>query len=118
MFRPLLVLLILLGVLCKPHALAGQIPPEPRLVGAASHLTLHAQKKAHHHHEDGSIGVDDSRESIQHVAVDGASGAVVDFSSNPFAHFGDLPSVLRAAEQRPAPEPVLPGLKRPPRLRA
>ena len=118
MFRPLLVLLILLGVLCKPHALAGQIPPESRLVGAASHLTLHAQKKAHHHHEDGSIGVDDSRESIQHVAIDGSSGAAVDFSSNPFAWFDHFASTIRATEQRPAPEPVLPRLKRPPRLAA
>ena len=115
MFRPFLVLLILLSVLCKPYAWAGQTPHEPRLAGAASHLALHAQKKAHHHHDDGSIGVDDSRESIKHVAMDGASGAVVDFSPNPFAAFGDFASGLQVGEQRPAPEPFLPGLKRPPK---
>jgi hypothetical protein len=37
---------------------------------------LHWQLTAHHHHDDGSVAVDDSGESIQHVVADGCLGAM------------------------------------------
>jgi hypothetical protein len=118
MFRHLLAWLLVLSALCRPFAVAGQLPPEPRMVAGASHLTLHAQKKAHHHHADGSIGVDDSRESIKHIAIEGSAGAVAGFLSNPFTHFFPMASAPRIAEQRATPEPFLPRLRRPPRAGA
>ncbi|WP_139237611.1 hypothetical protein [Variovorax sp. OV329] len=118
MLRQIVFLLILLSALCRPYALAGQMPSDAWRAETTSHLALHAQKKAHHHHEDGSISVDESGESVKHVAMDGATGAVADFSLNPLRYFVSLSSAPRDAEQRPAPEPLLPRLRRPPKSAA
>lgn len=119
MFRQILLLLFLVSALCKSHALAGQMPSGNEMTEATtSHLALHAQKKAHHHHEDGSISVDGTGESVKHVAMDGASGAVVDFSLLAFSYLIPLTAAPRTVNQRPTPEPFLPRLKRPPKSSA
>ena len=84
------------------------------------HATLHWQEKAHHHHEDGSYHLDDSKESVQHVVTDNLNAplalALAVASSHNFPPLGSAaPSGLH---EQLAPHPALAGLFRPPRLRA
>ncbi len=82
------------------------------------HATLHWQEKAHHHHEDGSYHLDDSKESVHHVVTDhlNASLALAVASSHNFPPLGSVaPDGLH---EQLAPSPALAGLFKPPRLRA
>ncbi|HYP70699.1 MAG TPA: hypothetical protein VEP93_07415 [Variovorax sp.] len=112
------IVLFLLGALCRPFALAGQVPSTLPVAELASHVLLHAQKKAHHHHEDGSISVDWSGESIEHVVLDGTSGAVADSLLHSLTSYIRDPSAPEIAEERPTLDPYLPRLRRPPKLEA
>ena len=111
-------MLFVLSTLCRPFALAGQAPSTVPVAEPASHVLLHAQKKAHHHHEDGSISVDGSGESVKHVVLDGTAGAVADFLLHPLSTYIRDASVPEIAEERPTPDPYLPRLRRPPKLQA
>jgi hypothetical protein len=82
------------------------------------HATLHWQEKAHHHHDDGSYHLDDSKESVQHGVMDNlnASLAPAVASSHNFPPLGSAaPSGLH---EPLVPYPALAGLFKPPRLRA
>lgn len=79
------------------------------------HAALHWQEEAHHHLADGSYLVDDSTESLQHVAMDSPNVyvALTAASAHVFPRLGaGAPDGLREA---PAPDPALDGLLRPPR---
>jgi len=82
------------------------------------HAALHWQGKGHHHHDDGSLQVDDSNESAQHVITDHPSASlavVVPSSHNLPALASAAPGGLHAPH---VPKPTLDGLLRPPRSRA
>lgn len=110
------LVIFVLGTLCRPFALAGQAPSSLPLTQPASHLALHVQKKAHHHHEDGSITVDESKESIKHVVLDGTSGAAADLAARPLSSYILEASAPPIADERPTLDPYLPRLRRPPKL--
>ncbi|MBC7734900.1 MAG: hypothetical protein H7306_23895 [Bacteriovorax sp.] len=82
-----------------------------------AHATLHLQKKAHHHREDGSYYQDDSKESVQHVVADHLNASLALAAS----YWHDFPHLRSAApdalHERLVPNPTLDGLLRPPRLR-
>jgi hypothetical protein len=111
-----LVILFVLSTLCRPFALVSQSPSTLPVAEPASHLFLHVLKKAHHHHEDGSISVDGSGESVKHVVLDGTSGAVADFLLHPLSSYVRDGSAPEIAEERPTPDPYLPRLRRPPKV--
>lgn len=82
-----------------------------------AHATLHWLEEAHHHHEDGSYHLDDSKESVQHMVTDHlyASLDMVAMSLHPFSRLGSAaPDGLNG---QGVPNPPLDGLLRPPRLR-
>ena len=82
------------------------------------HATLHWQEKAHHHNADGSLHLDDSRESVQHVVIDHLNASldmVADFSHGFLPLGSAAPDGLHG---RPVPNPALDGLLRPPRFQA
>jgi hypothetical protein len=108
-------LIILLASLCW-HALsvAGQsvlLAP----TGEREHAILHWQDSAHHHHDDGTIGDEDSPEGLTHLAADGAAQAQALVSTLVAA----LPPLTSAAppelEARESPPPLIEGPRRPPR---
>lgn len=51
---------------------AGAFSPPVEMI----HAMLHWQGEAHHHHEDGSLAIDHSAQSIQHLSLDGYTSAV------------------------------------------
>ena len=80
-----------------------------------AHAMLHWNAESHHHHEDGSYHVDDSKESVQHMLADHLNVSV----PLPSLPALDLPSLQSAAPDSAhtarAPNPALDGLLRPPR---
>ena len=83
---------------------------------ALDHAAMHWQGEAHHHDSDGSVHVDDSQDSLQHMMADCC-----------FHHFGvivapaivaldPLPQHVAQMAQSVPPAPYLDGLRRPPRL--
>ena len=82
------------------------------------HAALHWQGEAHHHHDDGSYHLDDSKESVQHMVADSLSASLA--MAAPSLH--DLPPQGSAApgglHATPVPNPTLDGLLRPPRPRS
>lgn len=85
-----LLLLLLFVSLGAAHAHEGAATPAAR--EKASHAILHFEKQAHHHHQDGSIAVDQSLESKGHLAADGVHAAFVGLAD--FSH----PALLQQAE--------------------
>jgi hypothetical protein len=82
------------------------------------HATLHWQEEAHHHHEDGSYQLDDSKESVQHMVTDNLNAplALAVASSHNFPRLGS--AAPDGLHEQLVPHPALAGLFRPPRLRA
>lgn len=83
-----------------------------------THAALHWQQEGHHHHEDGSYHLDDSKESAQHLVMDHLSASLVAAAplSHDFAPLGSTAPVGLQATR--APNPSLDGLLRPPQPRA
>jgi hypothetical protein len=84
------------------------------------HAALHLQDVAHHHHGDGAgdaneIVVDNSQESVSHLASDGALNAAALPIYAPL-FFAGIPSTSPPDALHPLPSgPDLQGLRRPPR---
>ncbi|MBL8343857.1 MAG: hypothetical protein JNN03_00290 [Rubrivivax sp.] len=79
------------------------------------HAALHWQEEGHHHHEDGSYHLDESKESAQHLLSDhvSAATALMFAASHGFPPLGSAaPGGLHEAR---VPDPTLDGLLRPPR---
>ena len=118
MLKAALVFLLTVSICFQGAALAKQVVARDR-GGDGAHAMLHADRVAHHHHEDGSVHQDTSGKSKQHVQSDGCASVA-----------GIPPSRIGAAAalnpvQPPADiardghdSPFLEGLKRPPRDRA
>lgn len=107
-------LLIMFGLLWQSIAMAGATA----LAGTVNdfaHTVLHWQEEGHHHHGD-SYHADDSADSSQHVALDGALSP----SALPSAMDLQVPSSL-GMQQLPShdaafSDPDVDRLRRPPRL--
>ncbi|MFP5476715.1 MAG: hypothetical protein ACLGJD_24000 [Gammaproteobacteria bacterium] len=108
-------LFVLFGMLWQSFAMAGANV----LAGTAedtAHTVLHWQEQGHHHDDDGSYHADDSADSIQHVALDGALSpyallSAVDMQVPPCPGVQQLPTHSAAF-----PDPDADRLRRPPRL--
>lgn len=107
---------VLIASICfQGVALAKQVLAWDR-GGDPAHAMLHADKVAHHHHEDGSVHKDTSGKSKQHVQNDGCTSA----AGIPSSRIG---AVAALNPVRPPADiarcghdsPFLEGLKRPPR---
>lgn len=83
-----------------------------------AHAALHWNDAGHHHHEDGSYHLDESKESAQHVLSDhaGTSVALLICAAHRFAALGSAAPGARHDER--VPSPTLDGLLRPPRPQA
>lgn len=117
MRRKLVLALMLIAMLWQSVALARAGSTVNALADPA-HAMLHWLNVGHHHHEDGSYQVDDSKESTHHVAIDhpGATLAMATADSHDFLPAGlAAPAGLR---EPLVPHPVLDGLLRPPRFRS
>jgi hypothetical protein len=117
MYRPALVLFLLVALLWQSLAMARVGSTVNPLVDL-EHATLHWQEKAHHHNDDGSLHLDESRESVQHVAIDHLT-ASLDMGAHTAHRFLPLAAAAPDGQHgQPMPDPALDGLLRPPRLAA
>ena len=82
------------------------------------HTALHWLEEGHHHHEDGSYHLDDSKESVQHMLCDHscATAALLVSSSRDFPPLGS--AAPGGPHTAPVADPDPEGLLRPPRCRA
>jgi len=116
MRRTAVLLVILFAMLWQSVALA-RVGSTVNVLADLEHAALHWQEKGHHHHEDGSYHLDDSKDSAQHVLSDHvtATTALLVTASH------DVPPLGSAApgglHERLVPDPTLDGLLRPPRSR-
>jgi hypothetical protein len=82
---------------------------------AVEHALLHWQGLAHHHHHDGSVTLDGSEESVQHVVIDGfLNTAAVWFVAPIFFPPGKAVRPI-VVDELDAPWPDLAGPRRPPK---
>lgn len=100
------------GVALAKRVLAGE------LGGDAAHAALHADRVAHHHHDDGSVHEDASTKSKHHVQQDGCPGVAAIPPSRVGVAALNPPQALASAAHDGHESPFLEGLKRPPRNRA
>ena len=113
MHRVGIALMLVLALLCQTIGVqavaAAAVDP--------AHAALHMQDSAHHHHDDGGVHVDDSDESLAHVAVDHltcCSPALVASMQHAFAC--PTEQVSAAPPDSFIQGPALDCLLRPPRL--
>jgi hypothetical protein len=114
MRRSAVIVVMLFAMVWQTVALARAGSTVNALADMA-HAALHWQEEGHHHHEDGSYHLDDSRESAQHVLSDqvNATAALIVSSSHDLPSLGSVaPDGLHEAS---VPDPALEGLLRPPR---
>ena len=96
----------------------ARIGPAVGALAYAEHTALHRQAVDHHHHEDGSYHLGDSKDSAQHMVSDHLSPwlAMVTCSSDDLAPVAA--AVHGGRHEARLPSPTLDGLLRPPRPRA
>jgi hypothetical protein len=83
-----------------------------------THALLHWQGQAHHHHDDGSVTLDGSEESVQHVALDGVLAVNSPWSEPAVSWAPAASAYSTAADEVSGPWPYLDGPRRPPKLPA
>lgn len=116
MRRTAILIAMLLAMLWQSTAMA-RVGSAVNPLSDLAHATLHWNGEGHHHHDDGSYRLDDSKESVHHMAADhlNASLASVAPSSHDFPALASAPpNDLHAAR---VSNPALDGLLRPPRSR-
>jgi hypothetical protein len=82
------------------------------------HAVLHWEAEVHHHHEDGTYHLDESKESAQHSAADHPSVSLAIASSFNPRLFGYEPTALETKYRLVVPSPALDRLFKPPRPRS
>jgi hypothetical protein len=117
MRRTAVLLVMLFAMLWQSVALA-RVGSTVNVLVDLEHAALHWQEKAHHHHDDGSYHLDDSKDSTQHVLSDHVTAATaLMVTAAP-----DVPRLGNTApggrHERLVPDPTLDGLLRPPRAHA
>lgn len=115
MRRSLVVVLLLVSTFWQVIVVGGH----PGGLGApreTAHAMLHWQGQAHHHHDDGSVTQDSSKDSVQHVALDGVLAVNAPWSDA----FVSLPTAASvrpsAADEVGGPWPYPDGPMRPPKF--
>jgi hypothetical protein len=115
MQRSLALILLVVSFFWQALSVAGQLPllaPSEEM----EHAALHWQQASHHHHDDGTLMVDDSSASVLHVAADGLAGAPPAWAGDRFRFQAPGSAVPDAGDALSLPQPILDGLRRPPRL--
>jgi hypothetical protein len=109
------VLLVILFAMLWQSVAHARVGSTVNVLVDLQHAVLHWQEKAHHHHEDGSYHLDDSKESAQHVLTDNVApvSALWPTASHELPPLGSAVPV--GLHQRPVSDPTLDGLLRPPR---
>jgi|688.fasta_scaffold322149_2 hypothetical protein len=115
MVRRFTVLLVLFAMVWQAVAMARP-GSTVNVMSDLAHAALHWQEQAHHHHDDGSLHLDDSQASVLHVMLDHVTVTNALLPSGP----QEFPP---GASERPCgPQgartsaPFIDGLLRPPRL--
>lgn len=114
MRRTAILLVTLLAMLWQATALARP-GSAVNVMADLEHAALHWQQEGHHHHEDGSVHLDDSQASTLHILGDQltVTAALLPSSEQHFppsaAGQPGIPGDARV------PDPFLDGLLRPPR---
>ena len=110
--------LLLLAVLIWQTVSVAEQGPLRNHSEEQAHALLHLQETGHHHHDDGSLQMDDSAESVLHLAADAALSFVALWSSASTLvdSFRPPQPAFSAAAGIPDPNPER--IKRPPRLTA
>jgi hypothetical protein len=117
MRRRFAIVLLLLSAFWQAFAIAGQATAFADAQEIA-HAVLHWQEEAHHHHGDGSVALDDSDESLQHVASDGCLGSSAVWATMSFTFAPAVGAPPLAVNELPRAGPHPDGPRRPPRLTA
>jgi len=114
MRRSAILIVMLLALLWQSMAMA-RVGSTVNPLSDPAHAALHWNGESHHHHGDGSYHLDDSKESVQHMAADHLSAALA--VAAPSLH--DFPALASAAPDgwhaAAVSNPALDGLLRPPR---
>jgi hypothetical protein len=112
------VLFVMLFAIFWQSVAVARVGSTVNALADLEHAALHWQEKAHHHHEDGSYHLDDSKESVQHGVMDNLNAplALAVASSHNFPPLGS--AAPDGLHEQLVPHPALAGLFRPPRLRA
>ncbi|MBS0340620.1 MAG: hypothetical protein JSS56_08830 [Proteobacteria bacterium] len=121
MRRGLVLVLLLMTFMSQVLAMAGRADALGHIKNTKntktdSHAVLHWKGQAHHHQVDGTLALDDSTASTQHLLVD----HVLAEPGLPSSLYISVPLVARAQllpdNELLMPGPHLAGLRRPPRL--
>lgn len=117
MRRSAVLILLLMTTLWQSVALARP-GSTVNVLADLAHAALHWQEEGHHHHEDGSLQLDDSQASALHMLSDQvtATTALLPSVSHQFVP-GTSARPIGISDAR-VPDPFLDGLLRPPRLHA
>jgi hypothetical protein len=110
-----LVLLLVLMNVWQVASAAGVAEFWAGQGAALEHTLMHWQGEAHHHDSDGSIHVDDSEDSFQHLVADCCFHPVGVIVAPAAVLLEPLPQHVAQAAQPVPPPPYLDGLRRPPR---
>jgi hypothetical protein len=117
MGRSLVVVLLVVSAFWQMLAVGGR-PGGLSTPREAAHALLHWQGQAHHHHDDGSVTLDGSEESVQHVALDGVLAVNSPWSEPAVSLPPAASAYSTAADEVSGPWPYLDGPRRPPKLPA
>jgi hypothetical protein len=114
MRRTAVLVFLLLAMLWQSAAYA-RAGSTVSVLADPDHAALHWLEKGHHHHDDGSYHLDDSKASAQHLLCDHvtATSALLLAASRDFPPLGSAAPTGR--HERRVPDPPLEGLLRPPR---
>jgi hypothetical protein len=115
-FSLLTAVLLVVALFLQPLAVAWATPGTADIHDAV-HTLLHLEDTGHHHHEDGSLHIDSSAESVDHVMADHLHSPTGLLSDNAWYWLIDLPQTRIFLAPAAWPPPVLDGLLRPPRQR-
>ena len=114
MRRSAVLIVMLFAMLWQSTAMA-RVGSTVNPLSDLAHATLHWNDESHHHHEDGSYHLDDSKESVHHMATDHLNASLA--PAAPSWH--DFPALASAAPDELHAAPVsnlaLDGLLRLPR---
>lgn len=114
MFRRALTVLLMLVISLQAHFAAAGVGMHGN--GAdLKHLTVHDDRVAHHHHEDGSVERDNSDASKQHLSQQSCPSFAVLIPSVAFPSYFSVARATAIPKPESWTEVVLDDLFRPPR---
>lgn len=117
MTRRLAMFFVMLSIFWQALAVAGQLPVFASQEERA-HAAMHIQEEGHYHHHDGAMELDDSSDSRLHLMADAMPlGALqTNGGSLPAPDWANIPPDATSVSL--IPDPVLEGVRRPPKHKA